>query len=116
MNIKFRFLITALFLFFTTQSFSSPIEKINFIGLNNTSEEALSRLIPFKPGQEYTNSASNQIIESLFQTGLFSDISIAINQNTLNIILEENPIIKYFDINLASLAKFSPTFSQFFST
>jgi len=96
-----------LFLFFTTQVYSTPIDKINFIGLNNSSEDSLLKLIPFQVGQEHTNSSSDEIIQSLFKTGLFSDITVAKNENTLDIILNENPTIKFFDINLDSGSGFS---------
>lgn len=102
-----RFLITTLFFFFTTSSFSNPIDKINFIGLNNASEDTLLKIIPFRTGEEYSNTVSNKIVESLFETGLFSDITLTKNQNNLNIQLEENPTIKYFDINLDSDSGFS---------
>ncbi|MFL2508678.1 MAG: outer membrane protein assembly factor BamA [Candidatus Pseudothioglobus sp.] len=107
MKNKLSLLIAILFFFFTTQSFSSPIQKINFIGLNNTSEQTLKALMPFKTGQEFTNSLSNEIIESLFKTGIFSDISVSKNHNILNITLKENPTIKYFEINLDSGSGFS---------
>jgi outer membrane protein insertion porin family len=107
MNNKLRFLITTLFFFFTTQSNSNPIEKINFIGLNSATEDALLQIIPFRVGEEYSNTLSNKIIESLFETGLFSDITLTKNQNNLNIQLEENPTIKYFDINLDSGSGFT---------
>ena len=96
-----------LFLFFTTQAHSIPIDKINFIGLNNSSEDSLLKLIPFQAGQEYTDSSSNEIIQSLFKTGLFSDITVAKNENTLDITLNENPTIKFFDFNLDSGSGFS---------
>ena len=102
MKNKLRLLIITLFLFFTTQSFSSTINKINFIGLNNASEDLLIKLIPVQVGQEYNDSSSNEIIKSLFQTGLFSDISISKSQDNLNITLIENPTIKYFDFELDS--------------
>ena len=47
MKNKLRFLITSLFFFFTTNSFSNTIDKINFIGLNNSTEDKLLQLIPF---------------------------------------------------------------------
>ena len=100
MKNKLRLLITTLFFFFTTQSFSNPIDKINFIGLNNSSEDSLLKIIPFQAGEEYTNSLSNEIIQTLFKTGLFSDITITKNQNSLDILLIENPTIKYFNVNL----------------
>ena len=91
-----------LFLFFTTNVYSNPINEINFIGLNNTSKEALLNELPIKIGDEYSDSVSNVIIQSLFKTGLFSDISITDVDNTLNITLKENPIIKYFEFNVDS--------------
>ncbi len=107
MKNKFRILISLLFLFFTTQSFSSPIQKINFIGLNNASEDSILQIMPFQVGQTFDDTSSNLIIESLFKTGLFSDISITKTQDNLNISLKENPTIKYFDIELDSGSGFS---------
>ena len=102
MKNKFRILISLLFLFFTTQSFSSPIQKINFIGLNNSSEESILQIMPFQVGQTFGDTSSNLIIESLFKTGLFSDISITKTEDNINITLKENPTIKYFDFELDS--------------
>jgi outer membrane protein insertion porin family len=107
MKNKLRLLITSLFFFFTTQGLSNPIDEINFIGLNNAQEESLLKILPFKNGQELTNSSSNEIIQSLFKTGLFSDVSISSDQNILNITLVENPTIKYFNINLDSGSGFT---------
>ena len=91
MKNKFIQLLALLFLFFTTQSFANPINKINFIGLNNTSESTLLSLIPFEAGQIFSPYVSDQIIESLFKTGLFENISIVKNEKSLNISLKENP-------------------------
>ena len=102
MKNKLRFLIATLFLFFTTQSISSPVEKVNFIGLNNTSEDSLLKVISFQSGQEFNDNVSNLMIESLFKTGLFEDISISQSQDNLNITLKENPTIKYIDFELDS--------------
>ena len=107
MKNQLRLLICILFCFFTTQSYSDTISKINFIGLNNSSEESLLKILSFKVGQEYTNSSSNEIIQSLFETGLFSEISITSNQDNLNITLKENPIIKFIDISLTNESGFS---------
>ena len=96
-----------LFLFFTTQSFANPINKINFIGLNNTSESTLLSLIPFEAGQNFSPYVSDQIIESLFKTGLFENISIVKDEKSLDITLKENPTIKYLEIELSSDSAFS---------
>ena len=100
MKNKLRILISLLFFFFATQSLSNTIEKINFIGLNNTSEDLLLQIIPVKEGQGFNDALSNEIIESLFSTGLFSDISIKKNVSTLDIVVTENPTIKFFEFGL----------------
>jgi len=107
MKNKFIQFSTLLFLFFTTQAFANPINKINFIGANNSSESTLLALIPFEIGQNFSPLASNKIIESLFKTGLFENISIVKNENSLNITIKENPNIKYFEINLDNGSGFS---------
>ena len=96
-----------LFLFFTTQSYANPINKINFIGLNNTSESTLLSLMPFEAGQNFSPYVSDQIIESLFKTGLFENISIVKDEKSLDITLKENPTIKYLEIELSSDSAFS---------
>jgi outer membrane protein insertion porin family len=102
MKNKLNKLLVLLFLFFTSQAFSNPIVEINFIGLNNTTESTLLKYVPLKPGDEYSDSASNAIIQSLFKTGLFLDISIINNDGIINISLLENPTIKNFEFNLDS--------------
>ena len=96
-----------LFLFFTTQVLSNPINSINFIGLNNTSESTLLKIIPFKIGQNFSSDVSDKIIESLFKTELFENIRIIKNKNSLNITLNENPNIKFFEIKLNKGSGFS---------
>ena len=99
--------LVIVFLFFTTNVYSNPIEKINFIGLNNTTENTLLKEIPLKVGDEYSDSASDTIIQSLFRTGLFSDISVTSNEGNINITLVENPTIKFFVFNIDSGSGFS---------
>ena len=94
-------------LFFTTQAYANPIDKISFIGLNTSSESSLLEILPFKIGQDFSPYASNKIIESLFATGLYENISIVKNKNSLEITLKENPNIKYLEIKLNSGSGFS---------
>jgi len=107
MKNKFIQYLAILFLFFTSQVLSNPINKINFIGLNNTSDSSLLALIPFEIGQNFSPYASDKIVESLFKSGLFENISIIKNQNSLDITLKENPTIKYFELELNTGSGFS---------
>ena len=95
--IRFLLLFT---LFFSIQASANPINKINFTGLNFHSEKMLLEILPFKVGQNFNSSISDKIIDSLFETGFFSDISIIKDSNNLTINIKENPYIKYLDINI----------------
>ena len=88
---------TLLFLFFVTQVNANQINQINFIGIDFTSEDFLQEIIPFKIGNEFTAVDSQNIIEGLFKTGFFSDITTSTEGDQLNITLIENPFIKYID-------------------
>jgi len=66
--IKFTFLLT---LFFSIQVSANPINKINFVGLNFNSESTLLKIIPFKIGQDFSSSVSDQIIEVLLILAIF---------------------------------------------
>ena len=103
MKNKLIIITTILFLFFTTQAYSNPISKINFIGLNVVPESSIIGLFDFEIGQNFSGADSDKIIEALFKTGYFSNISIKKNKNELNISLKENPYIKYFDVELKDL-------------
>ena len=107
MNNKFIQASAIIFLFCSTVTHSNPIDKINFIGLNNSSESTLLELIPFEIGQNFSADSSDKIIKSLFKSGLFENISIVKNESSIDITLKENPNIKYFDINLNSDAGIS---------
>jgi outer membrane protein insertion porin family len=100
MKNKLNHFLAILFLFFTTQSYSNPIDKISFIGLNTTIKSSIIDNLSFKVGQNYSAKNSNKIIQELFNTGYFSDIEITKNTNELIITVKENPYIKYFKINL----------------
>ena len=107
MKIKLNHILALFFLIFTTHSYSNVINTINFIGLNNATENSLLDKIPLKIGDEYSGSSSDSIIKSLFKTGLFSDISIIKNEDILDITLVENPTVKYFEFNLDKDLSFS---------
>ena len=96
-----------LFIFFANQAHSNTINEINFIGLNNTTENTLLKYVSLKIVDEYSDSLSNATIQSLFKTELFSDISIINSDGVINISVLENPTIKYFEFNLDSESGFS---------
>ena len=94
--IKFICLVSLLF---SIQSLANPINKIDFVGLNVISSSALMTILPVDIGDEYNQNTSDEIIQTLFDTGYFSDISVSSNNNNLTITLVENPYIKYFNVS-----------------
>ena len=97
MKNKVNQILAIFLLLFSTYAFSNVIKEINFIGLNTTQQKLLLSDVDLKVGDEYSDLTSNAIIQSLFKTGLFSDISISNINGNLNILVEENPIIKYIE-------------------
>ena len=81
------------------QSLANPINKIDFVGLNVISSNTLMTILPVKIGDQYNQKTSDEIIQTLFNTGYFSDISVSSNDNNLTITLVENPYIKYFNVS-----------------
>ena len=106
MKNKLNCFFSIILLFFTTQSLSNPIEEINFIGLTNTQEKNITDSVNFIIGQNYNTDTSQKLIQSLFNTGYFSDISIEKKANILNITLKENPFIKFINISSKSDSSF----------
>jgi len=93
--IKFICLVSLLF---SIQSLANPINKIDFVGLNVISNTTLMAILPVKIGDQYNQNTSDEIIQALFNTGYFSDISVSNQNNNLTITLSENPYIKYFNV------------------
>ena len=85
-------------LLFSIQSLANPINKIDFVGLNVISNNTLMAILPVKIGDQYNQNTSDEIIQTLFNTGYFSDISVSSNNDNLTITLVENPYIKYFNV------------------
>ena len=94
--IKFICLVPLLF---SIQGFANPINKIDFVGLNVISNTTLMAILPVKIGDQYNQNTSDEIIQSLFNTGYFSDINVSSNNDNLTITVSENPYIKYFIVN-----------------
>ena len=97
--IKFICLVSLLF---SMQSLANPIKKIDFVGLNVISSTTLMAILPVIIGDQYNQDTSDEIIQTLFNTGYFSDISVSSKDDNLTITLVENPYIKYFNVDTYS--------------
>lgn len=77
---------------------SAPIENIEILGLNAISRGTVLSYLPVETGDDYTDKTSGKIIRSLYKTQFFRDIEVTQSNQTLKIIVIENPHIKYIDL------------------
>jgi len=81
-------------------SFSIHAEKINeikFNGLNTISRGTVHSYLPLETGDEFNNEVAEKVINALYDTDFFFDISLNFSRNILTLTFVENPTIKYFD-------------------
>ena len=76
-------------------------EKLNFeiLGNKRISDQTILSIIDFKKNKNYKIDDLNNFQKKLYNTNYFSKVSIKINKNKINIVVEENPIIDFFYIN-----------------
>ena len=84
-----------LFLFLINgKSFAEVVKKVEIEGNDRISQETIMVFGDISIGKDYNISEVNILIKKLYSTSFFSNISAAIENNTLKIIVKENPIIK----------------------
>ena len=69
------------------------VKEINVEGLQRISYETVVSYAEIKPLSVYSKSIANNIIKKLYDTNLFSDVSVVYSENTINIKVKENPTI-----------------------
>ena len=92
----FKKIIFTSFLFFVLSSvvaYSEIVNKIEVKGNKRISKETIAVFGDIAIGKNYEISDINKLIKKLYDTTFFSDISIILKNNKLNIIVKENPII-----------------------
>ena len=88
------FVLFFFILFVNGNSFSEVVKKLEIKGNLRISQETIIVFGDISLGKDYSISDVNSLIKKLYDTLFFSDISVSIKNNTLNITLKENPIIK----------------------
>src|SRR3990167_4706455 len=67
--------------------------QIKFVCLKRISSDTALSYLPVRPGDEITPAISDQIINDLYKTGFFSNVSLSEQGSTLIINVAERPII-----------------------
>ena len=89
----FSFFLLSLLLI-SEKSFADVVKKIQIEGNNRISQETIMVFGDISIGKDYSVSDVNILIKKLYSTSFFTNISASIENNTLKIIVKENPIIK----------------------
>ena len=97
MNIIFKFLFFILFLF--SAAYANENYNYDIQGNKRISDQTIISIIDFKKNEKYDVEDLNNFQKKLYNTNYFSKVSLKIVKNTIQIRVEENPIIDFFYIN-----------------
>lgn len=97
-----RFLwMTTLVVLFSNAALATDtfiVRHLKFEGLQRISLKTAEHYLPIHVGQRFTEQKSEEIIQSLYETGFFSDVQLFKRMNTLIIQVKERPIISEVQI------------------
>ena len=91
---KIIFLVQFLVLLVLSSANAEKIDKINIIGNERISKDTIIIFGEVDIEQDFDNQKINNVLKKLYNTNFFSDIKIDLKNNTLTIIVVENPIIQ----------------------
>ena len=81
-------------LFLLKVSYSEVIKDIKIKGNDRISKETILMFSEVRINNNYDKNNLNEILKNLYNTEFFNNVSINLNNNILEIIVEENPIIQ----------------------
>jgi len=82
------------FLLVIEKSLAEVVKKVEIVGNNRISQETIMIFGDISVGKDYSIPEVNILIKKLYSTSFFADISASVENNTLKIVVKENPIIK----------------------
>jgi len=90
-------LLSLVFILFTHSSFAQLVQKIEINGLNSIDRGTILSYLPIEVNDEFSPSSIPLIDKNLLDTNFFKKVSTEFVNGTLQINIEENPIIKYVE-------------------
>ena len=94
----FFYKIITLLLIISSNVYANVVSKIDISGNNRISDNTIIDIIDFKKLNNYSNSDLNNFQKKLFETNFFSNVELKLEDDTLQIIVTENPLIEFFII------------------
>ena len=92
--LKFFLIIIFSFLSLITISYSDTLKDIVVDGNDRVSDETVKMFSSVSPGDEISSQLLNNILNNLYDTNFFKDVSVSIKDNVLKISVKENPLIE----------------------
>ena len=96
---KFIFKIFILIPIFFSIAYANDSYNYEILGNKRISDQTIINIIDFKKNKKYNVEDLNNFQKKLYNTNYFSKVSLKIVKNTIQILVEENPIIDFFYIN-----------------
>tara|TARA_Y100000590_G_scaffold457161_1_gene609219 strand:+ start:1799 stop:4039 length:2241 start_codon:yes stop_codon:yes gene_type:complete len=93
-------------IFFNLNAFAEVVKKIEVTGNDRVSKETIVVFGDIIIGKDYEISDVNTLIKKLYDTTLFSNISVNIKNNVLSIVVKENPMINKVNLDGEKAKKF----------
>ena len=85
-------------LIISSNVFADVVRKIDISGNDRISDSTIIDIIDFKKSNNYSNSDLNNFQKKLFETNFFNNVKVNLNDDILQIIVTENPLIEFFII------------------
>ncbi len=96
MTVKISNFLKIIFIYFAfiTNSFGELIKKIEITGNNRIADETIIVFSKIKINDELNDDSLNAILKNLYETNFFKNISLKIENETLYIKVDEEPLIQ----------------------
>ena len=90
-------IVLCLFLIYPN-SFADVLNDISISGNSRISNNTIIDIIGFKKGSDYKIKDVNTFQKKLLETNFFQNVNLKLNNNVLEIIVTENPLVEFFVI------------------
>lgn len=85
--------------FLISNVFAQKIENISISGIENVSRGTVLSYLSQEVGDEITQETLNYAYQRMMSSNLFSSVEMSFSEGQLKIIINENPVIRFFEIN-----------------
>ncbi len=103
---KFLFNFILILFLFTTRVLAESFSDYNVSGNERVSKQAIINFSKLKKGVELSNNDLNNALKNIYETNFFEQVNVNITNDTLNIIVKENPIIQDIQFNGVKAKKY----------